>query len=332
MKGPEQDYRFHAPQETERILKRWIVKRWFTSGKKEEWFYKNEGGLLNPALLFGKFVPWPKEGENKEKFLRLVKEEIGKAWDYLRADLLNRQENLFSSFEKLDYKVRSFCGSISWRMVIGLGGTHPWETSMTLHHLYGIPYIPGSAVKGVSRHWALLTLFENLGEKEFNNIQALGKILEEWDFEKEERLEECKASAQREKGESWEFIERNWEKIKERREELAQFQRIFGTQRNSGEVLFFDAYPKDRVELEMDIMTPHYPQYYEGKEAPTDWQDPVPIPFLTLGGNTKFKFLLAGREEQLLDTALKFLKGALANFGIGAKTALGYGIFEIDQF
>ena len=43
---------------------------------------------------------------------------------------------------------------MDWRLIVGLGGGHVQETSMTLHHIYGIPYIPGSAVKGVLHHWA----------------------------------------------------------------------------------------------------------------------------------------------------------------------------------
>lgn len=328
VKGQEQDYTFHSPKDTAFILKRWIK-----IGKGDrKWFSEDKAGhLKNPALLFSKFVPCLKK-RGKEKFLQLVKQEIEKAWDNLRGHLHNRQKNLLSSLGKLGYTIRSFSGSISWRMVIGLGGTHPLETSITLHHLYGIPYIPSSAVKGVSRHWALLTLFESMGEKEFENIQILGEILEKWDFSNEESIiEEYKASAQRENGEFWKFIERNWEKIMKKREEFARFQRIFGTQRNIGRLLFFDAYPLDKVGLEIDIMNPHYPQYYQGKKPPTDYQDPVPITFLTLGSKTKFEFLLAGKEEQLLDEALKYLKGALTNLGIGAKTALGYGIFEVNQ-
>ena len=39
---------------------------------------------------------------------------------------------------------------------------------MTLNHVYGIPYIPGSAVKGVLRHWWLED-FDNNEDKAFKN-------------------------------------------------------------------------------------------------------------------------------------------------------------------
>ncbi len=40
------------------------------------------------------------------------------------------------------------------RMVLGLGDESVLETSVTLHHTYGVPYIPGSALKGVAACFA----------------------------------------------------------------------------------------------------------------------------------------------------------------------------------
>lgn len=48
-----------------------------------------------------------------------------------------------------------------WRMIIGLGGASVYETSMTLHHIYGIPYIPASTIKGITRSWIISELFDN---------------------------------------------------------------------------------------------------------------------------------------------------------------------------
>jgi CRISPR-associated protein Cmr6 len=78
-------------------------------------------------------------------------------------------------------------------------------------------------------------------------------------------------------------------------------------------------------------MNPHYPKYYSEGHPPTDWQSPVPIEFLTVE-NTKFAFYLASkikddREKKLLDRARELLLEALKNYGIGAKTSLGYGHF-----
>jgi len=52
--------------------------------------------------------------------------------------------------------------SLDGRLVIGLGGASVYETAMTLHHIYGIPYLPGSAVKGMVRSKVVAELFENM--------------------------------------------------------------------------------------------------------------------------------------------------------------------------
>lgn len=41
-----------------------------------------------------------------------------------------------------------------WRFATGLGLPHPVENGMVWHHTLGVPYLPGSAVKGVVRAWA----------------------------------------------------------------------------------------------------------------------------------------------------------------------------------
>lgn len=39
------------------------------------------------------------------------------------------------------------------RMIIGLGGENVLETGISLHHTYGTPFIPGSALKGLAWHY-----------------------------------------------------------------------------------------------------------------------------------------------------------------------------------
>ena len=50
--------------------------------------------------------------------------------------------------------------TVDWRLIVGLGNESVYETSMTLHHIYGIPYIPGQAVKGLLRSWLILEKFQ----------------------------------------------------------------------------------------------------------------------------------------------------------------------------
>jgi CRISPR-associated protein Cmr6 len=48
------------------------------------------------------------------------------------------------------------------RLAIGLSGESVLETSITLHRTYGVPYIPGSALKGLAAHYARNLLEEQL--------------------------------------------------------------------------------------------------------------------------------------------------------------------------
>ena len=54
-------------------------------------------------------------------------------------------------------------GKLSGKLIHGLGGDHVRDTAITLHSIYGIPYIPGSSIKGAVLNWALQAFF--LGEE-----------------------------------------------------------------------------------------------------------------------------------------------------------------------
>jgi CRISPR-associated protein Cmr6 len=238
--------------------------------------YETFNNYTNPENFFY-FFNMPviiEHGDQPEKIR--INENIEKfRWDSYLIKQLNERRVI--TIKQLGLEIKDFSATLSWRMVIGLGASHPQETSMTLHHIYGIPYIPGSAVKGVTRHWIILSKF-NEDEKEAEKDNT--------------------------------------------------FQNIFGTQKEAGKIIFFDAYPVDEIKLKLDIMNPHYPDYYSENTPPADWQSPVPIKFLTVE-KTKFSFHLAAKKDaqNFLNTATTWLKEALENYGIGAKTSLGYGIF-----
>ncbi|SRR5579875_3231258 len=159
------------------------------------------------------------------------------------------------------------------RVIVGLGGPSPLETDMTLHHVYGLPYLPGSALKGMTCAYAT-----------HMNVP------------------------------------------------LKDMSRIFGETTGSGTVIFFDAIPGENLTLDLDIMNPHYPNYYQGSDPPSDDQSPRPIFFLTVKNST-FHFAVAPRPGALgnegdAGQAAKWLGDALASEGIGGKTSSGYGVFR----
>lgn len=165
---------------------------------------------------------------------------------------------------------------IDWRMVVGLGSDHVQETNMTLDHVHGVPYLPGSAIKGIVRSWVI--------QEFFNNDKALAT-------------------------------------------QNIDFLNVFGSEESAGKVRFLDALPASGVHFDIDIMNPHFSQYYTGSEFPTDFQRLNPIQFLTLKG-TRFQFLIIAKTAPFLKLAKNWFTGALANRGFGAKSAIGYGYFR----
>jgi CRISPR-associated protein Cmr6 len=318
MREIKENYRLYNPDDTQKLLKdrniiskisKYEYDRKRKREEKKDWYYTSLNVVKNPALIFGKFIPYTleknEEKENKDKYLELVIKET---------NFLLQNTNLLKSLhERIEHWIKNmgnnfekFEATTSWRLVIGLGASHPQETSMTLHHIYGIPYIPGSAIKGVTRYWAILKFAEEMCKNE--------------NLEFEKAIEKVSKALE------------NGEKIDLKVEDLEfnQLIEIFGTQKQQGKVIFFDAYPVGEINLKIDVMNPHYPEYYSKGQAPTDWQNPIPIKFLTVE-NTKFQFYLAVRGEnsnKILEKTKELCLKALKEHGIGAKTSLGYGIFE----
>ncbi len=50
--------------------------------------------------------------------------------------------------------VRPHIATVNGRLSLGLGNASVIETGITLHHTYGVPYIPGSGLKGVASAYA----------------------------------------------------------------------------------------------------------------------------------------------------------------------------------
>lgn len=104
----------------------------------------------------------------------------------------------------------------------------------------------------------------------------------------------------------------------------------------AGHAIFFDSIPAANPlpQVQLDVMTPHVPKYYQGNEPPTDWQNPIPVYFLTLAPDTEMRFAVGWRGElterarEQRQRAEAWLIGGLTELGVGAKTAAGYGYFQ----
>lgn len=116
-------------------------------------------------------------------------------------------------------------------------------------------------------------------------------------------------------------------------------ERVFGPEIREGTTLrrgggrFFDAFPSQWPKLEVDVLTPHHPDWNGGVEGavPADWEDPIPVPFLAVAPETPYRFYLAvappaGAAD--LERLQALLPKALAEEGIGAKKSAGHGTFR----
>lgn len=232
------------------------------------------------------------------------------------------------------------------RLALGLGTASVFETGITLHHIYGFPYIPSSGIKGAVRSWMIANLFGNPKkqgfpdhEKNFPLHNAEARALQDSDFC---RIFGCPGTVESI------IFEHNKPALKDigkkpyKTETIQIILRKEGErdkgQEHQGNVIFLDALPVSAPLMKEDIMNPHYPDYYTRDSYPTDFQSPRPIPFMTVEKGSTFKFLLACHEnlisetidpgKPLLEVAEFWLKKTLQEHGLGAKTAVGYGYFK----
>jgi CRISPR-associated protein Cmr6 len=219
------------------------------------------------------------------------------------------------------------------RLIAGLGTASVYETGITLHHVWGIPYIPASSVKGVLRSWIIQSVFgsENVpeNEQEYPLLNAEFRAFQDEDFC---NLFGCPATFDKIQFDSEGKPRKNKDNYVKSTVDVGKKDHNSDGVAYQGELIAFDAFPVAEPKINVDIMNPHYSKYYsgQGKQAPVDYDSPTPIPFLVVE-NTSFQFILGkrlGEWEYKERTLIDWLKEALEFNGIGAKTALGYGSFQ----
>lgn len=220
----------------------------------------------------------------------------------------------------------------------GLGNEHPLENGFSFLNPYGLPYLPGSGVKGVLRRAA-----EELASG------AWGDEAKGWSNEAVYSVRPSPKSAP--------IL-------------LSVIDVFFGREPPRGDsnavrgvLSFWDVIPDiDGDRLLVEVMTPHQGHYYQQRAGqgsgiipPHDSGTPVPIPFLTIPPGSRFTFHVScdcqrlerydasrrdgvpslletvegrPRWQMLLEMAFEHAFGWL---GFGAKTAVGYGAMARDR-
>lgn len=221
------------------------------------------------------------------------------------------------------------------RVIVGLGGKGVLEIGITLKHITGLPSIPGSALKGLTRAYMLLQLAAQLELRLLNQRQLSDLLVVHRDgrekrhespFEIFEQLlvnDHEQANKKAEQAQkllkdlqtTWthlfqhplsaEELKRLTDFVNED-EGAKQFKAIFGTTADSGRCIFYDAVVAEvptQGLFEIDVMTPHFGKYYTSVSAdksrlanPTDDDRPIPVHFLTVAAGTRFAFAVGHRH------------------------------------
>lgn len=238
---------------------------------------------------------------------------LGVSDDYARA--FERWKQSFA-----DGRSRLAEMTLASRLFIGHGNASATDVGLTLHRTWGVPIIPGSALKGLLAHYV-----ETLYGPELADRPPSDPALSD---EEKERA--------RFQGVTWDTG-----RIQFGPGEV--YRALFGSPDADGEnglgqadaargaVMFHDAlYIPDSVAedkpLATDVLTVHQKAYYDdkGETTPSDYDSPNPVRFLTVRPRTKFLLAVSGPADWT-EFAFGLLKQALSEWGVGGKTSLGYG-------
>ena len=213
----------------------------------------------------------------------------------------------------------------------GLGNEHPLENGFAFLNPYGLPYLPGSGVKGVLRHAARELASGDWGDspwREYNrSLSGVEANAADFDSGSRERSRMAQSAT--------------------------YLDALFGREDNNealrGTLSFWDVIPQIKGDsLMVEIMTPHQGHYYQqnptaGSTSPHDSGQPIPISYLTVPPDSGFTFHVVcdlsrleriapdlardGNWKTLITAAFEH---AFAWCGFGAKTAVGYGAMARD--
>lgn len=221
-------------------------------------------------------------------------------------------KGIYDRWKAMTEGAARFTARLQGRLIVGLGGKGAMEFGITLHRVTGLPYIPGSALKGLTRNYFLIKLAEQIEKGRVQPI-SLDDLEKELSQEREENL------------------------VKALDSQLVRLYReMFGLQGEAGACVFYDAvlaevpqYPLFTV----DVMTPHFVKYYResGAQPPSDADDPNPVNYVAVSEGVRFAFAVGKRrttDKPHLNDARQLLREALYLLGVGSKTASGYGVFE----
>jgi CRISPR-associated protein Cmr6 len=219
--------------------------------------------------------------------------------------------------------------TLTSRLLVGHGNGSATDVGLTVHHTWGVPVIPGSALKGLVAHYVDAT---------YGPTDAGKKPWEQPDDERGRADYQGVIRYRRRIERGPGAIYRVLFGAPDASEDDAMRKRGLAAGATAGVVSFHDAlYVPGSIAgnkpFAADVLTVHQKSFYEssGQIAPNDYDSPNPVAFLTVRPKCRFLLALSGPSEWT-ELAGKLLADALRNWGVGAKTAAGYGIAVVGDW
>ena len=208
-------------------------------------------------------------------------------------------------------RIVNFSAKLGGRLLINMAGGVMENSGLALDRTTGLPFIPGSSVKGVARHAALWDIRNSNHSTE--KVSIMRVALAVFCF----GPQELKVNG--------DFL---WAANGDT-SLLNKALQGFDTDTYKGICSFLPASPSSIVSLKVvaEVLTPHFNNNLR------------PIFFPAVESGSEFAFSILGQRTphledldrpKLLEYAKKWLLSALTQNGIGAKTGAGYGWFEFD--
>lgn len=224
---------------------------------------------------------------NKEARKTLVLEVAGISAPDCYQDVYKRWFETLESFAHAGYAILRVKAEVTGRIVLGIGNEGVLETAVTLHRTYGVPYIPGSALKGLAANFARQYCGSDWKKESANYNVVFG------DTEGSGCVVFFDAFLVAERSGS----ENTWRN---------PLHRDVLTPHHSG-------YYSGKKDTDGKLL------------PPADWDDPNPVHFLSATGTYLMAIAASSGGEGWLEAVMEILKNALKELGIGAKTSSGYG-------
>ena len=154
----------------EKISKK-VVKKFVKCENKDNIKIPNDTCLAiknhyidNFHLKLNSFAKFDEDNGYKLQNQNISETFFHRNWNFYQKNI----EEYYKNIKKLNLNFQEFKLKTYYRLVIGAEQSI-YETSIRLHHIYGIPYIPSSAIKGVVRSYYIQKKFDNNKDKALEN-------------------------------------------------------------------------------------------------------------------------------------------------------------------